>query len=316
MTAASTSRKRVFDILFRSAVTFVLSYCAVLGVAAQENTLQTTNRLEGTLKKIRSSGVVRLGHRVSSIPFAYLDGKSQPVGYSIELCNAIVDKIASELGNQEIRVEYVPVTPESRFDALVSGQIDMECGSTTDNNERRKQVAFSPTIFVTGTKLLARKDSAVQSLHDLQGRTVVVTRGTSNASAVQSLSTRWRLGLSFLTVADHKEAFELLASGKADAIANDDILLYGLLAETKNRDRYRIVGDFLSYEPYALVFRKDDPQFAQVVERTFQELAASREIVWIYERWFVKRLPSGTRLNLPMSAQLEAMFHVLGLPEN
>jgi glutamate/aspartate transport system substrate-binding protein len=145
---------------------------------------------------------------------------------------------------------------------------------------------------------------------------VVVTRGTSNASAVQSLSTRWRLGLSFLTVADHKEAFELLASGNADAIANDDILLYGLLAETKNRDRYRIVGDFLSYEPYALVFRKDDPQFAQVVERTFQELAASREIVWIYERWFVKRLPSGTRLNLPMSAQLEAMFHVLGLPEN
>jgi glutamate/aspartate transport system substrate-binding protein len=306
----------MFAILFRSIVAFVLSCCVVLGVAAQENTAQTANRLEGTLKKIKDSGVIRLGHRVSSIPFAYLDAKGQPVGYSLELCNAIVDEIATELGDQEIRVEYVPVTPENRFAALVSGQIDMECGSTTDNKERRKQVAFSPTIFVTGTKLLARKDSTIRSLRDLQGRTVVVTRGTTNASAVQSLSTRSRLGISFLTAADHKEAFELLASGKADAIANDDILLYGLLAETKNRDRYRIVGDFLSYEPYALVFRKDDPQFAQVVERTFRELAASREIVWIYERWFVKRLPSGTRLNLPMSAQLEAMFHVLGLPED
>jgi glutamate/aspartate transport system substrate-binding protein len=306
----------MFAFLFCRIVIIVLSSCVVLGAAAQENTVQTVNRLEGTLKKVRDSGVIRLGHRVSSIPFAYLDAKGQPVGYSIELCNAVVDEISAEFGNQEIRVEYIPVTPENRFAALVSGQIDMECGSTTDNNERRKQVAFSPTIFVTGTKLLARKDSMIRSLHDLQGRTVVVTRGTTNASAVQALSTRSNLGISFVTAADHQEAFELLASGKADAIANDDILLYGLLAETRNRDRYRIVGDFLSYEPYALVFRKGDPQFADVVERTFRKLAASREIVWIYERWFVKRLPSGIRLNLPMSAQLEGMFHVLGLPED
>lgn len=306
----------MFAFLFCRIVTIVLSCCVVLGAAAQENTVQTVNRLEGTLKKVRDSGVIRLGHRVSSIPFAYLDTRGQPVGYSIELCNAVVDEISAEFGDQEIRVEYIPITPENRFAALVSGQIDMECGSTTDNNERRKQVAFSPTIFVTGTKLLTRKDSMIRSLRDLQGRTVAVTRGTTNASAVQALSTRSRLGISFVTAADHQEAFELLASGKADAIANDDILLYGLLAETRNRDRYRIVGDFLSYEPYALVFRKGDPQFADLVERTFRGLAASREIVWIYERWFVKRLPSGIRLNLPMSAQLEGMFHVLGLPED
>jgi ABC-type amino acid transport substrate-binding protein len=300
--------------LYRATVACMLSLGVAFAAAAQESTPFEPDRLIGTLKKIKDSGVIRIGHRENSVPFAFLDPKGQPVGYSIDLCNAVVEEVVNELGGQEIRVEYRPVTTENRFALLTSGEIDLECGSTTSNLERRKQVAFSPLIFVTGTKLLVRKDSPIKSLRDLKGKTVVVTRGTTNAAAMQALSDKQKLGISFVTGADHKESFEIFASGKADAFANDDVLLYGMIAETKTGDQYRVVSDFLSYDPYGLMFRKDDPQFAQVIDRTFAKLAESREIMWIYEKWFVKRLPSGVRLNLPISPQLEENFRVLGLP--
>ena len=300
--------------LYRATVACTLSLGVAFTAAAQESTPFEPDRLIGTLKKIKDSGVIRIGHRENSVPFAFLDPKGQPVGYSIDLCNAVVEEVVNELGGQEIRVEYRPVTTENRFALLTSGEIDLECGSTTSNLERRKQVAFSPLIFVTGTKLLVRKDSPIESLRDLKGKTVVVTRGTTNAAAMQALSDKQKLGISFVTGADHKQSFEIFASGKADAFANDDVLLYGMIAETKTGDQYRVVSDFLSYDPYGLMFRKDDPQFAQVIDRTFAKLAESREIMWIYEKWFVKRLPSGVRLNLPISPQLEENFRVLGLP--
>jgi ABC-type amino acid transport substrate-binding protein len=300
--------------LYRATVACMLSLGVAFAAAAQESTPFEPDRLIGTLKKIKDSGVIRIGHRENSVPFAFLDPKGQPVGYSIDLCNAVVEEVVNELGGQEIRVEYRPVTTENRFALLTSGEIDLECGSTTSNLERRKQVAFSPLIFVTGTKLLVRKDSPIKSLRDLKGKTVVVTRGTTNAAAMQALSDKQKLGISFVTGADHKESFEIFASGKADAFANDDVLLYGMIAETKTGDQYRVVSDFLSYDPYGLMFRKDDPQFAQVIDRTFAKLAESREIMWIYEKWFVKRLPSGVLLNLPISPQLEENFRVLGLP--
>jgi glutamate/aspartate transport system substrate-binding protein len=283
-------------------------------VAAQEGPVGAADRLEGTLKRIKDSGVVRLGHRVSSPPFSYLDARGRPVGYSLDLCRALVEDIADELGGVELRVEFRPVTPENRFAMVTSGEVDLECGSTTDTLERRKQVAFSPAIFVTGTKLLVRKDSRVRSVRDLKGRPVAVTRGTSNAAALQVLSQRRDLALTLITGDEHADSFELLAAGKVDALANDEVLLYGLLAETHSAARYRVVGDFLSYEPYGLMLRRDDPAFARTVERGFRRLAASREIVWIYDKWFLKRLPSGLRLNLPMSPQLEESFRLLGLP--
>jgi len=289
--------------------------CAALAAAAQDTPPGVIDRLTGTLKKIKDSGVVRLGYRENSLPFSFLDDAKRPVGYSIDLCNAIVEEVTDELGGAELRVVYLVVTPETRFALLQAGNIDLECGSTTANLERRKLVAFSPVMFITGTKLLVRKDSPIRSWRDLRGKTVAVTRGTTNAAAIQSLSDKQHLGVVFVTGGDHKETFELFTSGKADALANDEVLIYSMLAETRARAQFRLVGDFLSYDPYAIAYRKDDAPFATVVERTFRRLAESRELVLTYEKWFTKRLPSGIRLDLPISPQLEESFRGLGLPE-
>jgi ABC-type amino acid transport substrate-binding protein len=235
------------------------------------------------------------------------------VGYSLDLCTALVEDIVDELGGIELRIEFKPVTPENRFAMVASGDIDIECGSTTNTLERRKLVAFSPATFVTGTKLLVRKDGPVRSVLDLKGRPVAVTRDTTNAAVMNVLSQRRALALTLVEGADHNESLGLLTAGKVDAFANDEVLLYGLLAENRS-DQYRVVGDFLSHELYGLMFRRDDPAFAGVVERGFRRLATSREIVWIYDKWFLKRLPSGLRLRLPMSPQLEQTFRILGLP--
>ena len=267
----------------------------------------------GTLKKVNESGVLRIGHRENSPPFAFLDPKGKPVGYALDLCAVVVEEIVTEL-RKDIRVEYRPVTPENRFDLLNSGAIDLECGSTTNNFERRKVAAFSPTMFVTGTKLLVRRSSGIRYFRDLQGKTVVLTRGTVQAQAIPRLAERQKLGIRFVTAEDHRQSFELLASGKADAFANDDVQLFGMLAETKSGEAYRVVGEFLTYADYALMLRKDDPEFSAVVELAFARLAGSREIVAIYEKWFMKPLPSGVRLNLPMSPHLEELFRVQGLP--
>jgi len=269
----------------------------------------------GTLKTINGSGVLRIGHRENSPPFAFLDLRGKPVGYSLDLCDAVAEEIAAELG-KEIRVEYRPVTPENRFDLLNSGSIDLECGSTTNNAERRKLAAFSPTMFVTGTKLLVRRQSAIRYFGDLRGKTVVVTRGTVQAQEIPALAERQRLGVKFVTADDHGESFQLLASGKADAFANDDVQLYGMLAETRSGSEYEVVGDFLTFADYALMLRKNDPDFAEIVDRAFARLATSRQIVAIYEKWFLRPLPTGPRLNLPMSPHLEALFRVKRSPSD
>jgi glutamate/aspartate transport system substrate-binding protein len=284
-------------------------------VLAQQTSAPFVIKYSGTLKKINDSGAVRIGYRQNSPPFAFLDAKGNPIGYSLDLCEIVVEEIVAEL-NKEIRVEYVPVTPENRFDLVTSGQVDLECGSTTNNAERRKIVAFSPTMIVTGTKLMVRRGSGILNFRDLAGKTIVLTRGTVHETAIPRIAQRQNLPIKFIFAADHNESFEMLASGKADAFANDDVQLYGMLADKKAASDFRVVGDFLTYADYALMFRKDDPDFAEVVERAFHRLAGSREIVAIYERWFLKPLPSGVRLNLPMSPHLEEIFRVQGLPSD
>ena len=293
----------------------VFCVCTAALLMVQPAVAQDTSvgRLSGTLQKIKASGVIRLGHRLNSPPFSYLDARGQPVGYSVDLCLALVEDVMAELGVEDLRVDFRPLTPENRFAMLASGEVDIECGSTTDSPERRKQVAFSPTIFVTGTKLLVRKDGSIKSINDLKGKSVAVTLGTSNAATMQLLSERRHLSLNLIASADHSGALELLAAGQVEAVANDEVLLYGLLAQTRGEKQYRVVGDFLSYDPYGLMFRRDDPAFAQTIERGFRRLATSRELVWIYEKWFLKRLPSGLRMGLPMSPQLEQLFQIMGL---
>jgi glutamate/aspartate transport system substrate-binding protein len=272
-------------------------------------------QLTGTLKQVKSTGAITLGYRESSIPFSYLTKGGVPIGYSIDLCKEVVDELAAELDGMTIEVGYKPVTSESRIPALLAGEIDLECGSTTSNFERKKLVAFSPVFFVSGTKLLVKRASPIASYRDLRGKIVVVTAGTTNEAAVKALSDKQKLGITFVTGKDHAASFATLAAGGADAFATDDALLYGLVATTRTAAEYQVVGDFLSYDPYGLMFRKNDPDFAAVVERTFARLAQSRELVQLYNKWFLRRLPTGERLDLPMSPQLEEFFRVLGVPE-
>jgi glutamate/aspartate transport system substrate-binding protein len=292
-----------------------LTLCQMQPAAAQQPGKAFVFPYSGTLKKIRDSGVVSIGHRENSPPFAFLDKGAKPIGYSLDLCEIVVEEIIADLG-KDVRVAYRPVTPENRLELVSSGEVDLECGSTTNNAERRKAVAFSPTIFVTGTKLLVRRGSRILNLRDLQGRTVVLTRGTVHETAIPKLAERQKLAIKFVFAGDHQESFQTLAAGRADAFANDDVQLYGMLAQTKSAADFRVVGEFLTYADYALVFRRNDPDFAEVVERAFRRLAGSREIVAIYEHWFLKPLPSGERINLPMSPHLEELFRVQGLPSD
>jgi glutamate/aspartate transport system substrate-binding protein len=267
--------------------------------------------LSPTLAAIKAAHTVKLGYREASPPFSFLDHAGKPIGYSIELCQAVVDEIGTEVDDANLRIDYVKVTSEDRIDAVVNKKIDLECGSTTANAERGKRVAFSPLMFVAGTKLMVPIASPVKSIADLKGQTIVVTKGTTNEQAIVAADKKFALGLKILTAEDHDQSFQILADGKAQAFATDDILLYGLIARHKAQDKMKVVGDFLSYDPYGLMFRKGEPQLSQVVERTFRKLATNHDLVPLYDKWFTARLPTGEKLGVAMSPQLEESFKVL-----
>src|SRR6266481_5182526 len=267
--------------------------------------------LSPTLANIKNTHVVRLGYRESSPPFSFLDQANRPIGYSLELCEAIVDEIGVEVDDPNLRIEYVKVTSDDRIPAVVQNKIDLECGSTTANAERGKQVAFSPLMFVAGTKLMVPKASTISGPTDLQGKTIVVTKGTTNEQAMHNVDKKFALGLRIITAADHEQSYQTLVDGKADAFATDDILLYGLIARHKSQDKFRVTGDYLSYDPYGIMFRKGEPQLAAVVERAFRKLGSNRDLIPLYNKWFVSRLPTGEKLNVAISPQLEEAFRAL-----
>jgi glutamate/aspartate transport system substrate-binding protein len=267
--------------------------------------------LSPTLANIKRAHVVHLGYRESSPPFSFLDPASRPIGYSLELCEAAVDEIGIEVDDPNLRIEYVKVTSDDRIPAVLEGKIDLECGSTTANEERRKQVAFSPLTFVAGTKLMVPKVSPILAAADLKGKTVVVTKGTTNEQAMHDVDQKLGLGLAIVVAPDHEQSYQMLAKGEADAFATDDILLYGLIARHKSQDAFRVTGDFLSYEPYGIMFRKGEPELATVVERAFRKLATDHDLMPLYTRWFETRLPTGEKLNVAISPQLEEAFKVL-----
>jgi glutamate/aspartate transport system substrate-binding protein len=267
--------------------------------------------LSPTLANIKKTHVVRLGYRESSPPFSFMDPSNRPIGYSLELCEAIVDEIGIEVDDANLRIEYVKVTSDDRIPAVVQNKIDLECGSTTANAERGKQVAFSPLMFVAGTKLMVPKASTISAPKDLQGKAVVVTKGTTNEQAMHTIDKKFSLGLNIIASPDHEQSYQMLVDGKADAFATDDILLYGLIARHKAQDKYKVVGDYLSYDPYGIMFRKGEPQLTAVVERAFRKLGSNRDLIPLYNKWFVARLPTGEKLNVSISPQLEEAFKVL-----
>ncbi|WP_027553501.1 amino acid ABC transporter substrate-binding protein [Bradyrhizobium sp. Cp5.3] len=267
--------------------------------------------LSPTLSAIKNAHTVRLGYRESSLPFSFLDQAGRPIGYSLELCEAIVEEIGTEVDDPNLKIEYVKVTSDDRIDAVLQNKIDLECGSTTANAERGKRVAFSPLMFVAGTKLMVPKASNVAAITDLKGKTVVVTKGTTNEQAMHAADKKFSLGLNIVTSPDHEQSFQMLADGKADAFATDDILLYGLIVRHKAQDKFRVTGDYLSYDPYGIMFRKGEPQLSAVVERTFRKLGSNHDLVPLYNKWFIARLPTGERLNVPISLQLEEAFKAM-----
>ncbi|MBS0608702.1 MAG: amino acid ABC transporter substrate-binding protein [Proteobacteria bacterium] len=289
---------------------------AALAVPAQDIDSTPANpgpqALTGTLAQVRASGSIALAYRDSSVPFSYLDARGQPIGYSIELCKSLVGAIETAV-QRPLQIRWVPVTSATRMQAITSGQADLECGSTTSNLERQKTVAFSPTIFVAGTRLLVRKGSGLRDWRDLADKKVVVTAGTTNEQVMRRLSQRMKIPMSIEVAPDHAQAFAQIEDGRADAFATDDVLLYGLVAQTPGADkRLAVVGELLSYEPYAIMFRRGDPQLAKLVTDSMRLLAQDGEIDRQYRRWFLQKLP-GTqqRLGLPMSAQLEAIVQSL-----
>jgi len=287
------------------------AFALAMPALAQEE--RSAERLTGTLGKVRASGYVTIAHRESSIPFSYLSKVGEPIGYSIELCRRLVDAMSDAVG-RDLAIRWLAVTSATRQEAITSGRADLECGSTTNNAERAAEVAFSPVIFVSGTKLLVKSGSPIKSFRDLRGKTVVVTAGTTNEKTMQKLAKQFGIDYRIQVARDHAESFAEVAQGRADAFATDDVLLYGLIAQNAARGKYVVVGDFLSYDPYGIMYRRGDPQMQKVVNDAFRQLADDGEIDRQYQRWFMKKLPTSTvSIDLPMSPQLEGILRAMAV---
>jgi len=260
----------------------------------------------GTLKKIRDTGVIKIGNRDASIPFSYLDDDQKPIGYGVDICLKIADAIKANLKLPNLKVEFVPVTSQTRIPVLTGGNIDLECGSTTNSIERQKQVSFAPTYFVTGTKIVVKKSAGIKGYDDLKGKTVVFTTGTTNERAMKAYNDAKNLGINFIPSKDHAESFLAVETGRAVAFPMDDILLYSLVASAKNPGDYVVLGEFLSDDPYAIMLRKDDAEFKKLVDATVANLYKSGEINKLYAKWFQSKIPpKGINLNFPMSDGLK-----------
>ena len=257
---------------------------------------------EGTLKKIKETGTITLGHRDASIPFSYFDDKQAAVGYAMDLCGKIVDAVKAELKMPNLQIKLNPVTSATRIPLMANGTIDLECGSTTNNLERQKQVAFTITHFVTANRFVSKKAANLKTLNDLKGKTVVSTSGTTNIKQITELNGQQNLGITILPAKDHAEAFLMVESGRAVAFFMDDILLYSLVASSKAPAEWVISADALSVEPYGIMLRKDDPSFKKVVDGAIANVYKSGEINKIYAKWFLSPVPPrGVNLNVPMS---------------
>lgn len=267
----------------------------------------TANAQEGgTLKKVKDSGTITLGVRDSSIPFSYLDDKQSYQGYSIDLCMKIVSAVQKHLGLSSLNVKMSPVTSATRIPLMANGTVDLECGSTTNNLERQKQVAFAPTTFVTATRLLSKKASNVNSLSDMQGKALVSTSGTSNLKLLTALNSEKNLGMNIMAAKDHAESFLMVETGRSVAFAMDDILLASLAASSKSPADYTVTKEALSVEPYGIMLRRDDPAFKKVVDDAISSVFKSGEINRIYAKWFQSPIPpKGVNLNWPISEQLK-----------
>jgi glutamate/aspartate transport system substrate-binding protein len=258
-----------------------------------------------TLKKIADTGKITLAYRESSVPFSYLNGPGQPVGFAVDISNAVVDAVKKRLNNPAIKVELQAVTSLNRIPLVQNGTVDLECGSTTNNSTRGKDVQFATNYFYTGTRLLTKKTSGIKGFNDMARRKISTTSGTTNAQVVRKYDRDNKLDMEILMGKDHEDALLLVDGGRADAFAMDDILLYGLMANARNPAEWEVVGEALQVEPYACMLRKDDPQFQALVNGVIGSLMKSGEFEKLYAKWFMSPIaPRGQNLKLPMGKEL------------
>ena len=281
----------------------------VAAVVAAAVALPAVAQDSPTLKKIKESGTITIGHRDSSIPFSYYDDKQQVVGYAIDICMKVVDAIKAELRMPNLQVKLNPVTSATRIPLIANGTIDLECGSTTNNAERQKQVGFTNTYFVTANRYVAKKSSNINTLADLKGKTVVSTAGTTNIKWLTEENAKQNLGMSILTAKDHAEAFLMVETGRAVAFFMDDILLYSLVANSKAPGDYMVGNEAYTVEPYGAMMPRDDEGFRKIVDGATAKLYTSPEMAALYDKWFNKPVPpKGIALNVPMSPQLKRVL--------
>lgn len=256
-----------------------------------------------TMAKIRDTGVVTLAYREASIPFSYLDQNKRPVGYAMDLCMRVVEGLRRDLKMPSLRVELLSVTPATRIGAIKEGKADLECGSTTNNASRRKDVAFTVTHYYAGAKLLTRADSGIGRLADLRGKAVVSTRGTTPLAALRAAEEKGIIGgARILEGKDHDESFAILERGEAQAFAMDDILLYSLRATAKDPKAWVVVGEFITVEPLAIMLRKDDPEFKKYVDTVLSRAMIDGDVRNLYGKWFLSAIPpKGVNLGIPLS---------------
>ena len=275
---------------------FAVVAAAALGFSA------AATAQEGTLQKIKSSGSITIGHRDASDPFSYYDDKQQPVGYAMDLCYRIVDAVKAELKMPKLETKFQLVTSANRIPLMANGTIDLECGSTTNNLERQKTVAFTITHFVTANRWTFKKSANLNRLADLKGKTIVSTAGTTNIKQMTEINAAQNLGMNILSANGHSESFQMVETGRAVAFAMDDILLAGLVAKSRSPGDYAISTEATSVEPYGIMLRKDDPSFKKVVDAAMINTYKSGAINGIYEKWFQKPIPpKGINFNLPMT---------------
>ncbi len=275
-------------------------------------TATTASAQEGSfvLKRIMERGVINMGHREASVPFAYIkDGK--PQGYSIDLCNKFIEKIKATLKMPSLKVKHVAVTSQTRLALIANGTIDMECGSTTNNLTRQKQVDYLPVTFITGTKLASKKGSGITEIEDMNGKVIALTNGTTNEKAVKRIMKTMGLKIKIVNVKEHPQAWLALTSGRVDAYATDDVLLYGLISKSKNPDQWQVTGRFLSYDPYGLMVPRNDSTYRRIGTILLADLMRSGEMLEIYNKWFN---PGPTNINMPISDTLSTAFVIQALP--
>ncbi|HMN81825.1 MAG TPA: transporter substrate-binding domain-containing protein [Burkholderiaceae bacterium] len=265
--------------------------------------------LTGTLKKIKETGSITIGHRESSIPFSYLDDKQQPIGYSMELCMRVVDAVKAELKMPNLKVNLQPVTSSNRIPLLQNGTIDMECGSTTNSVARQQQVAFGPTYFIINVTAAVKKSSGINTIADLNGKTVSTTSGTTSVPLIKQYEKAKGADVKEIYGKDHAESFLLLQEDRAAAFVMDDILLAGQIANSRSPSDYKILPESLRAEPYGPMLRKDDPQFKALIDKTIGAIMTSGEIEKIYAKWFTSPVPpKGINLNFPMTPAIKDAF--------